>query len=99
MLLGISIYAKSYKEAQSYMGPMMIIGVLPVVVASLPGVSLDGGWFWTPLTNIALAMQDVIAGKFEVIYMIPITISNTLFSLACLALCLISFHAEDVIFR
>jgi sodium transport system permease protein len=38
VLLSISIYAKSFKEAQSYMGPMSILVVIPIMLALLPGV-------------------------------------------------------------
>jgi len=38
-LLAIALFAKSFKEAQSYISPLMIVVVLPAVAAVLPGVN------------------------------------------------------------
>ena len=40
-LLAISVFAKSFKEAQSYLSPLMIVVLLPAVAALLPGVELS----------------------------------------------------------
>src|SRR5258708_40261551 len=40
-LLALSLFAKSFKEAQSYISPLMIAVVLPAVCARLAGAELD----------------------------------------------------------
>ena len=42
-LLAISLFAKSYREAQSYLSPLTIVVMLPAVVSVLPGVELNAG--------------------------------------------------------
>src|SRR5439155_3909104 len=39
-LITIALFAKSYKEAQSYIAPLMFVVVIPAVAAMLPGVDL-----------------------------------------------------------
>jgi len=40
-LITISLFAKSYKEAQSYVSPLMVLVDYPAVAAMLPGVELN----------------------------------------------------------
>ena len=62
VLLSLSIYARSFKEAQSYMGSLIMVVIFPVLIAMMPGVELKGGWVWVPLTNVALAMKELFKG-------------------------------------
>ena len=46
ILLAISIYAKSYKEATGMISPLIIVVILPTMVALLPGVELTWAGPW-----------------------------------------------------
>lgn len=99
VLLSISIYAKSFKEAQSYMGPLVIFVIIPVVLALLPGVELKGGWAWVPLTNVALAMKELVKGTMDYFQLIAIFGSTVLIAGALIAFCVYWFKQEKVLFR
>lgn len=99
VLLSISIYARSFKEAQSYMGPLVILVIVPVMLALLPGVELKGGWAWVPLTNVALAMKELIKGTMDYFQLIAIFASTALIAGALIAFCVYWFKQEKVLFR
>lgn len=99
VLLTISIYAKSYKEATGLITPLMIVVILPTLVAMLPGVSLTWGWAMVPLTNVALAMKELIKGTMEYRMLWAILLSSTVSAGALLALCRWWFNREQVLFR
>lgn len=99
VLLSISIYAKSAKEAQSYMGPLVIIVIVPVMLAILPGVELKGGWAWVPLTNVALAMKELVKGTMDYFQLIAIFGSTVMIAGALIAFCVYWFNQEKVLFR
>ena len=99
VLLSISIYAKSFKEAQSYMVPLVFLVIVPVVLALLPGVELKGGWAWVPLTNVALAMKELVKGTMDYFQLIAIFGSTVLIAGAVLAFCVYWFKQEKVLFR
>lgn len=99
VLLSISIYARSFKEAQSYMGPMVILVIVPVMLALLPGVELKGGWAWVPLTNVALAMKELIKGTMDYFQLIAIFASTAAIAAALLCFCIYWFKQEKVLFR
>jgi sodium transport system permease protein len=99
ILLSISIYARSFKEAQSYMGPMVILVIVPVILALLPGVELKGAWAWVPLTNVALAMKELIKGTMDYFQLIAIFASTAAIAGAMLSFCIYWFKQEKVLFR
>ncbi|MBC3764480.1 ABC transporter permease subunit [Neptunicella marina] len=99
VLLCLSIYARSFKEAQSYMGALVIFIILPIMVAMLPGVSLDGGWAWVPITNVALAMKELIKGTMDYFALFSIFGSTVLIAGGLIAFCVYWFNQEKVLFR
>jgi sodium transport system permease protein len=99
MLLSISIYARSFKEAQSYMGPMVFLVFIPAMLAMLPGVELKGGWAWVPLTNVALAMKELVKGTMDYFQLIAIFGSTVAIAGTLIAFCVYWFKQEKVLFR
>lgn len=99
LLLAISIYAKSFKEAQNYMGPVTMLGFVPVLIAMLPGIKLDSFWAYVPLTNVSLAIKEILKGTIEYSSVIGIFISTVIFALFALWFCVTWFKREQVLFR
>ena len=98
-LLSISIYAKSFKEAQSYMGPMMIFVIIPIMLSILPGVELKGGWAWVPITNVSLAMKELVKGTMDYFQLFAIFGSTVVIAGAFFAFSIYWFNKEKVLFR
>ena len=98
-LLGLSIYAKSYKEAQSIVAPLNIVIIFPAVIGTLPGIELNMITSLIPILNVSLASKDIIAGVMNPLYMTEVYLS--LFGFAALSLfwCVRSFNKESTIFR
>lgn len=61
LLLSISIYAKSFKEAQSMITPLYILIIMPSVIGMIPGMELDPVTAAIPVLNITLATKAIIA--------------------------------------
>ena len=99
VLLSVSIYARTYKEAQNYMSPFMMLIFLPLILALLPGVKLDWMWAAVPITNVALAIKEIFKGTIDLGMLGVIFASTTLIAGALLALCNWWFQREQVLFR
>ncbi|ELX12565.1 ABC-2 family transporter [Janthinobacterium sp. HH01] len=99
ILLSISVYAKSYKEAAGLISPLIIVTILPTLVALLPGVELNWKWAMVPLTNVSLAMKELVKGTMDYSMFSVILLSTTLTAGALLALCRWWFNREQVLFR
>ena len=99
VLLSLSIYARSFKEAQGYMTPLVFAVIVPVMLAMLPGVELKGGWAWVPLTNVALAIKELIKGTMAYFQLFAIFSSTAVIAGALLYFCVFWFNKEKVLFR
>ena len=99
VLLSVSIYARTFKEAQNYMSPIMMLVFLPLILALLPGVKLDWVWAAVPITNIALAIKEIFKGTIDMGMLAVIFMTTTIIAGALLALCNWWFQREQVLFR
>ena len=99
LLLSISIYAKSFKEASSYCGPLNFLAIIPAFIAMLPIVKLDWYWAMVPITNISLAIKELIKGTMDYRMLIAILGSSMIIAGALLIFCTKWFERESVLFR
>ncbi len=62
VLLSITSFARSFKEAQAYLIPVMLVSLAPGVLSLLPQVRLNSVLAAVPLANIVLLSRDVLVG-------------------------------------
>jgi sodium transport system permease protein len=98
-LLAISLFSKSFKEAQSYISPLMIIVVLPAVAAVLPGVELSAGLSLVPVLNTSLVSKEIMTGTYHWKYIALIFGSSCAYAAVAIAIAVKLFQREDVLFR
>src|SRR6202790_1256135 len=98
-LLALSLFAKSFKEAQSYISPLMIIAVLPAVAALLPGVELNSTLALVPVLNTSLVSKEIITGTYQWGLIALIFLSSSVYAGLALAIAVKLFQREDVLFR
>jgi ABC-2 type transport system permease protein/sodium transport system permease protein len=98
MLLCLTSFARSFKEAQAYLIPLMLVSLAPGVMALLPGIQLNGMLAVAPLINIVLLARDLFDGKAE-LGLAAIVVSSTLvYAGAAIALAARIFGAEAVLY-
>src|SRR5690606_16944694 len=61
----ISVYSRSFKEAQSIMVPLNIVMVLPAIAGFLPAFELDYTTAFIPIVNVVLATKQIIGGNID----------------------------------
>ena len=99
LFLTIGIYAKSYKEAQSMLGPCMMVVLVPLYVGLIPGQKLSNTTAAIPLMNVSLTIKEIVAGTAE-----PLMLAITYLSLivtagVALSICSLMFRRESAVFR
>lgn len=99
VILGLSIYARSFKEAQSIITPMNIAIIFPAVIGTLPGIELNAKTALVPILNVSLATKEMLAGTVNPLYLTEVYAS--LFLLAGLSIfwCVKWFNREETLFR
>ncbi len=99
LLMSIAIFAKSYKEAQSYISPLMILVILPALVSFIPGVELNLELSFLPLVNICLVIKEALMGNINWLYITIIFISTVIYAAFAIFVTHRMFEKESVLFR
>ncbi len=98
VLLSLTSFARSFKEAQAYLIPLMLASLAPGVMAMMPGMELKGLFAVLPLVNIVLMARDVFQGGVEPIAGAIVVFTTLLYALAALSLAARVFGAESVLY-
>lgn len=62
ILLALCSFAKSFKEAQAYLIPVMLLALAPGLVTLMPNVEFTSLLAVVPLLNVLLLSRDIMAG-------------------------------------
>jgi sodium transport system permease protein len=66
VLLMLSAYAKSYKEAHLYFFPVYLLGLLLSLTSLLPGIPLRSAIALVPIANVSVAAREILVGRPDV---------------------------------
>jgi sodium transport system permease protein len=99
VLLAVSIFARTYKEAQSYAGPMIMVVIMPAVAAMLPGIELNLRLCLIPILNVSLVSTELVSGTFNPVHLAVIFGSSCVYAAIALAVATRLFKQESVLFR
>ncbi len=99
VILALSIMAKSFKEAQTMVSPLMILAVLPSMIGFLPGVTHNLSTAWIPILNVSLGTKAIISGTVETLPLIITYVSLILYALIGLFVSVRFFNDEKNIAR
>jgi sodium transport system permease protein len=99
VLFTVSLFAKSYKEAQSYAQPIVFLGIIPVGIGTLPGIDLTLRLALVPVLNISLVCKEMLSGVWHWGYIVAIFGTTAVYAGAALALAVRMFKSEGVLFR
>ena len=79
LLLAVSIYARSFKEAQNYITPLYIAAILPVIVANTVSNLGDNlALFVIPGFNAVVLFRELLVGDYALSHIL-ITVASMIF--------------------
>jgi sodium transport system permease protein len=99
VLLSISLPAKSFKEAQSFITPLNIVVIIPAAIGMIPGITMNFKTALIPVLNVSLATKEIIAGTMTTGNLIVVYISLISYALLSLGFSALWFKKESTIFR
>src|SRR5208337_3562435 len=62
LAVAVGLFARSSKEANTYLQPMLLLAIVPAIVAALPGVEFNYGLAFVPILNISLLCKELLTG-------------------------------------
>ena len=98
MLLAVCSFARSFKEAQNYVMPVMMAALIPAIIGVLPGTELEGPLLVLPVTNIVILTRDLFMGQIDPGAVLWVTLSTCIYAGAAVAVAAKLFGQEAVLF-
>jgi sodium transport system permease protein len=99
MLLAVALLAKSYREAQTYVSPLVFVAIAPAIIGALPGVELNWKTALVPILNTSLVSKEVIGGTYHWTTMLVVFGMTCVYAAISLGAAIYMFNREDVLFR
>ena len=63
LLMAVGVLARSYREGQTYLMPILRLVMLAGFASFLPGAELTAGTALVPLLNVTLLVHDILVGR------------------------------------
>jgi len=99
IMIAVCSFARTFKEAQNYVTPVIFAVLIPGGIAALPATRLDGIMLVMPVGNMVLLARDVLMGAIVPFWHVAIVLlSTTLYAAAAVAIAANLFGQEAVLF-
>ncbi|MGA2749238.1 MAG: ABC transporter permease [Verrucomicrobiota bacterium] len=99
LMIAIGLFARSSKEANSYLQPLMICAIVPALAGGLPGVEMNYRLALIPIFNVSLISKEILAGASHWNHVLLVFGSMWLYAAIAVAAAVALFKRESVLFR
>ncbi|MEA1950619.1 MAG: ABC transporter permease subunit/CPBP intramembrane protease, partial [Planctomycetota bacterium] len=101
LCLALAAFARSSKEGQYYLMPLLLVTMPLVVLPMTPSVELNLGTSLIPITNIVLLLRSLLEGHYwlAVQYSLPVIAVTLVCCLLAIRWAVDQFNQESVLFR
>jgi sodium transport system permease protein len=97
LILSVAVFARSFREAQSYLTPIVLVVLAASMVSWAPGLELGPGMAFVPLCNLVLLSRKLIAHEATPQIFFTVMVANLGYSLGALLLTARIFETEQVL--
>jgi sodium transport system permease protein len=99
LALAVSTLARSYKEGQNYLTPLVVAVIVPANLAILPGVRLGVATALVPVLNVTLLVREALLGPIDLLHVALTVASTAAFAAVALVFARTLFDSEQVLLR
>jgi sodium transport system permease protein len=99
VMISISSFAKSFKEGQSYLTPLILVVVFPAVMTMLPGFEMKGLMVLIPVFNVSQLIKQIFIGEFSLATFLMAFAANIAYAAIAFYAAVRVFKSESVLFR
>lgn len=94
----ICIFTKSFKEAQNYSTPLLIVVMLTGYLGFLPNIELNSVYAVIPVANIVLLVKDIFSFQYNFSNLFLVLITNIVYSFLAVWLMSKMYNSEKILF-
>lgn len=99
LMLAIALIARSFKEAQSYLTPLIMLVIFPSLLGGLPGMELTPLFSLIPIFNSSQLLKSILQGDVNTTLFLITNAANIAYAGICFFFAVRSFNDEKVLFR
>ncbi|MGF1559047.1 MAG: ABC transporter permease [Flavobacteriaceae bacterium] len=99
LIIALIAGASTFKEAQSKVTPIIMLIILPLVLAMMPGIELTWSTVLVPVLNIGLGVKEIMAGTIDMAQYAVILISLVAFAVGAIYFSYKKFSDENAILK
>ena len=96
--LSACIFARSFKEAQNFTTPVMLVFMIGGMAGMIPQVSLNATTALIPVVNIALLITEIFRFHFELSQIAVVLVSNLAYTAVAVVIMGRLFSSENILF-
>jgi ABC-2 type transport system permease protein/sodium transport system permease protein len=99
IMIAVCSFARTFKEAQNYVTPVILAVLIPGGAAALPATRLEGVMLVIPVANMVLFAREVLLGA-DIPWgaVVSVLLSTTLYAACAVAVAASVFGRESVVF-
>lgn len=98
VLLAVTSFARSFKEAQAYLIPIILLSMGPGLLAMNPSLTLNGVWAMVPMVNVLLLGRDVISQQVQLLPAVFAVASTIVYALIAIRFAAQRFGADNILY-
>ena len=99
VMIAIAILARSYKEGQTYLTPLLILVIFPALLGGLPGLEFTPAMALIPIFNASQVIRSTLIGDVSTTNMAITTVANLVYAAVAFWFASRRFEDETVLFR
>jgi sodium transport system permease protein len=99
VMFTIALFARSFKEGQSYLTPLMLVVIFPAMLGGMPGFELTPALCLIPIFNTSMMVRSVLLGDASMFNFGVTLAANLLYAAIAFIIATRMFDRESVLFR
>ncbi len=100
LLMSVTLFARSFKEAQTYVAPMSFLLIIPAIALQFKDLIGTGSFaYWVPVYNVMILMDDAVKGAAGLGPVLITWGTMAVLIALLLAFAYANFRREHVLFR
>lgn len=99
LIIAMVAGATTFKEAQSKASPIIMLLIIPLVMALMPGIEFTWATVFIPVLNIGLGVKEIMAGTIDIGMYAAMLISLILIAVAAIYFSYKKFSDENSILQ
>lgn len=94
----VTAFAKSYKEANNYITPLMLVVMFTGYIAFIPNIELTRTMAMVPVANISLLLKNLLSFNYDYTVIAIVILSNAAYAILAILFLSRIYDSETILF-